>query len=420
MNEQQVQELGEKIASRRIVVAVTGGIAAYKTCELVSSLVKSGADVKVVMTANARRFVGEATFRALTGHPVAWDMFAEPTADEIEHISLAEFADVIAVVPATADVLGKVAAGVCDDLVTTTICSARGPIVLAPAMNWRMWENPIVQRNCECLKELGYCIVEPEMGRLACGEEGWGRLASQEAITAEIAKALEGGRAGRGREGALAEKRVLITAGPTREHLDPVRFISNASSGKMGFALARAARVRGAEVILVSGPTNLAPPPGVEVVAVESAAQMHQAVMQRLAGTDVFIGAAAVANFSPRASAEEKMPSNEAGLAVELVATPHILGDVAGSEDRPAVVVGFAAETEDLQENAARKLHEYGLDLIVANDVTAPGAGFAVDTNQVTIMTAEGTACEVSQLAKDEIARIVLDQIEQLLRIKQE
>jgi len=404
------------LKGRRIVIVVTGGIAAYKACELVSRLTGVGAEVRVVMTENARRFVGEATFRALSGHPVCGDMFEEPAADEIPHISLADFAEVIAVVPATANILGKVAGGICDDFASTVICAARGPVVIAPAMNWAMWENPIVQGNCEKLGEIGYRIVAPEVGRLASGEEGPGRLASLETIVAEIIRVLDESA----RDSSLSGKQVLITAGATREYLDPVRFISNPATGRMGLALAWAAIARGAPVTVVSGPTELEPPRQAEMVGVESAADMHQAVMERLGEVDIFIGAAAVANFTPRSRAEQKIGSSEQGLTVELAPTPHILADVAASAQRPQIVVGFAAETEDVIESAQRKLADRSLDLVVANDLTTPGAGFGALTNEVTIVRADGTMRQVAKLAKDQVARVIIDEIEQLLKLDEQ
>jgi len=404
-------EFDAALEGRRIVIVVTGGIAAYKACELVSRLTGAGAGVRVVMTETARQFVGEATFRALSGHPVCYDMFEEPASDEIAHISLAEFAEVIAVVPATANILGKVAGGICDDFASTVICAARGPVIIAPAMNWAMWQNPIVQGNCQKLGELGYRIVAPEVGRLASGEEGPGRLASLETILAEIVGALDESAS----DSSLAGKEVLITAGPTREYLDPVRFISNPSTGKMGLALARAAIARGAQVTVVSGPTELEPPRQAEMVGIESAADMHQAVMNRLDKVDIFIGAAAVANFTPCSRAAQKIASSEEGLAVELAPTAHILADVAASPQRPQIVVGFAAETEDVIESARRKLAERNLDLVVANDLTLPGAGFGTETNEVTIVRADGTMRQVAKSAKDQVARVIIDEIEQLL-----
>jgi len=398
------------------VIVVTGGIAAYKACELVSRLTGAGAEVRVVMTENARRFVGEATFRALSGHPVCCDTFEEPTTDEIAHISLAEFAEVIVVVPATANILGKVAGGICDDFASTVICAARGPVIMAPAMNWAMWQNPIVQGNCQKLEELGYRIVAPETGRLASGEEGPGRLASLETIVVEIVRAL--GQSSY--DSSLAGKKVLITAGPTREYLDPVRFISNPATGKMGLALARAAIARGVQVTVVSGPTELEPPRQVEMVQVESAADMHQAVMSRLDEVDIFIGASAVANFTPRSRAAQKIASSEEGLTVELAPTAHILADVAASQNRPQTVVGFAAETEDVLESARSKLSEMSLDLMVANDLTLPGVGFGTETNEVTIVRADGTTRPVAKSAKDQVARVIIDEIEQLLEIDEQ
>ena len=412
MSEELTDLIKTAFAKRRIVVVVTGGIAAYKACELVSRLTGAGAEVRVVMTENARRFVGEATFRALSGHPVCCDMFEEPAADEIAHISLAEFAEVIAVVPATANILGKVASGICDDFASTVICAARGPVVIAPAMNWAMWQNAIVQGNCQKLSELGYRIVAPEVGRLASGEEGPGRLAGLDVIVAEIVRAL--GQSDH--DSALSGKHVLITAGPTREHLDPVRFISNPASGRMGFALARAAIARGAQVTIVSGPTELEPPRQAEMVGVESAADMHQAVMSRLGEVDIFIGAAAVANFTPRSRADQKIASREQGLTVELAPTPHILADVAASPQRPQIVVGFAAETENVVESAKQKLADRGLDLVVANDLTVAGAGFGAETNEVTIVRADGTMRQVAKSAKDQVAQVIIDEIEQLLK----
>ncbi len=416
MSEELTGEFDTALQGRRIVITVTGGIAAYKACELVSRLTGAGAEVRVVMTENARRFVGEASFRALSGHPVCGDMFEEPASDEIAHISLAEFAEIVVVVPATANILGKVAGGICDDFASTVICATRGPVVMAPAMNWAMWQNPIVQGNCQKLQELGYRIVAPEVGRLACGEEGPGRLASLGTILAEIAVALDESR----RDSSLAGKQVLITAGPTREYLDPVRFISNPSTGKMGLALARVALARGAQVTVVSGPTELEPPGQAEMVGVESAADMHQAVMSRLDEVAVFIGVAAVANFAPRSRAEQKIASSEEGLAVELAPTAHILADVAASPQRPQIVVGFAAETENVIESAQRKLVDRNLDLVVANDLTVPGAGFGTATNEVTIVRADGTMRQVAKSAKEQVAQVIIDEIEQLLDLDEQ
>jgi len=388
------QENLKQLTNRRIVVAVTGGVAAYKAAQLVSTLVQAAAEVRVIMTENAHYFVGETTFRALTGYPVASEMFGQLPQIEQDHISLARFAEVMAVVPATANVLGKVVSGICDDLVTTTINAAVGPVVFAPAMNEQMWRNPITQRNVSQLQELGYHFVEPEEGWLACGEVGAGRLATTEKIVAALAAVLRKPTS----SASLWGRHVLITAGPTREYLDPVRFISNPSSGKMGLALAQVAAERGAEVTVIAGPIQLSAPPGAQIVEVESA-----------------IGAAAVANFRPAQRADEKITKCGEGLDLHLTPTPDIIAAVAESDHRPSVVVGFAAETQDVEKNARQKLTEKNIDLIIANDLNAPGAGFGVDTNEVVILGREGSRQEVSRRPKIKIAEAILDEVERLL-----
>ncbi len=407
------QENLKQLTNRRIAVAVTGGVAAYKAAQLVSTLVQAAAEVRVIMTENAHHFVGETTFRALTGYPVASEMFGQLPQIEQDHISLAQFAEVVAVVPATANILGKVASGICDDLVTTTINAAVGPVVFAPAMNEQMWCNPITQRNVAQLRELGYHFVEPEEGWLACGEVGAGRLATTEKIVAALATILRKPTS----SASLRGRHVLITAGPTREYLDPVRFISNPSSGKMGLALAQVAAERGAEVTVIAGPTQLSAPPGAQIVEVESAEEMKAAVMQHLAAADVFIGAAAVANFRPAQRADEKITKCGEGLDLHLTLTPDIIAAVAESDHRPPVVVGFAAETQDIEKNACQKLTEKNLELIIANDLKAPGAGFGVDTNEVIILGREGSRQEVSRRPKIKVAEAILDEVERLLSV---
>ena len=396
------------LRGRRLVVAVTGGIAAYKTCTLVSRLVQDGAAVRVMMTESATRFVGPVTFRALTGAPAAVDQWSD-LAESGEHIALAQFAELMVVAPATAHNLAQVAAGLCGDLVTTTLAAARCPVLFAPAMNTRMWENPLTQGNVARLQELGYHFVMPEEGRLACGEVGAGRMAEPETIRAAILRVL-----GVTLDGPLAGKRVLLTSGPTREWLDPVRFLSNPSTGKMGAALAEAAAARGARVTLVAGP-GAEVPPGVEAVTVETAEEMARAVQERLPGTDVFIAAAAVADYRPEDSAAQKRKKTGKPLELRLVPTPDILQTVATGSPRPAVVVGFAAETEDLEGHARAKLERKGLDLIVANDLTRPGAGFGGDTNEVLILDAAGGREAVSCRPKREVAAVVLQHVERLL-----
>ncbi|HEY3397136.1 MAG TPA: bifunctional phosphopantothenoylcysteine decarboxylase/phosphopantothenate--cysteine ligase CoaBC [Armatimonadota bacterium] len=397
------------LQGRRIVVAVTGGIAAYKACTLVSRLVQEGAEVRVAMTESARQFVGPIVFRALTNYPVSSSMW-EDVPDAYEHISLARFAEVLVVVPATANTMAKVAAGLCDDLVSTTIVATTAPVVFAPAMNAEMWNNPITQANVARLREVGYHFVMPEEGHLGCGEVGPGRLADPETIRQHLIRLL-----GEQEDGPLRGKRVLITAGPTREWLDPVRFISNPSTGKMGLALAEAAAARGALVTLVLGPTELAPPAGVETVRVETAADMRQAVQERRAEMDLFIGAAAVSDWRPETQSAHKQKKGGEAPEIKLLPTADIIAEVAAGSPRPLVVVGFAAESQDLEAQARAKLERKGLDLIVANDITQPGAGFASDSNEVLIIDRNGRAEQLSRRPKREVARRVLERVEELM-----
>jgi len=393
---------------RRIVIGVSGGIAAYKACDLVSRLVQAGAQVRVVMTENAQRFVSPMSFATLSNQPVATDMWAER--DEIAHIALADFAEVVMVAPATANLIGKFAAGIADDLLSTALLTVTCPVLLAPAMNTRMLQNPAVQANLAVLRERGVGIVEPEPGRLACGDSGPGRLPPTAVLVEAIQRALTTTA-----EGPLAGRRVLVTAGPTREALDPVRFLSNPSTGKMGYALAAAAAARGAQVILVSGPTQLESPAGVEVVRVTSAAEMHDAVQEHAGAADVFIGAAAVADFRPAQREASKIKkAARAELTITLERTSDIIASVARWTPRP-VIVGFAAETDEVQANAQRKLQEKGLDLVVANDVSAADSGFAADTNAVTLLDATGAVETWPTMTKAEVAARVLERVAQLL-----
>ncbi len=399
------------LQGRRILVAVTGGIAAYKVAALVSRLVKDGAEVRVVMTEAAQKFVGPVTFRALTNWPVAADMWSDlPEPVGYQHLALAHFAELIVVAPASADILAKFAHGLADNLVTSTVLAATVPILLAPAMNTAMWDNPLTQANVARLREVGCHFVGPETGRLGCGESGAGRMSEPEQIREAIVALL----ASPG--GPLTGKRVLITAGPTREWLDPVRFISNPSTGKMGLALASEAVARGARVTVVLGPTQEPVPAGVEAVRVETAVEMHQAVIERLRGTDVFIGAAAVADYRPETVAEQKLKKTGEPCELRLVPTVDILREVAFSPDRPAVVVGFAAESQDLEAQAAAKLERKGLDLIVANDITQPGAGFGGDNNEVLILDRGGKREHLSPRSKREVARRIWERVAELPR----
>jgi phosphopantothenoylcysteine decarboxylase/phosphopantothenate--cysteine ligase len=391
------------LTGKQIVVGVTGGIAAYRAAELVRLYVKAGAQVHVVMTAAATRFVTPLTFQTLSGHAVHRELFDLIREEQIGHIALADRADVLVVAPATANLVGKVAAGIADDLLTTTIMATKAPVLLAPAMNCNMWENPVYQRNQARLAELGYHFVDPVSGLLACGWEGRGKMAEPQAVFEETARLLA--------PQDLAGETLLVTAGPTREELDPVRFLSNYSSGKMGYAIAAAARRRGARVILVSGPVSLAPPSGVECHAVSSAAEMRQAVLDHLPESTVVIKAAAVADYRPAARSGRKMKKgDEERVQLTLVKNPDILAELGrGKGDR--LLVGFAAETEDLIEHARRKLEAKNLDLIVANDVTCQGAGFEVDTNVVRLLYRDGRCEEWPLLSKTAVAERLLDRI---------
>jgi phosphopantothenoylcysteine decarboxylase/phosphopantothenate--cysteine ligase len=393
---------------KQILLGVSGGIAAYKAVELLRLLVKAGADVHVVMTSHAREFVGPLTFQTLSGNPVHCELFSLIQEREIGHIALADRADLCIVAPATANVIGKVANGLADDLLTTTLMATKAPVLFVPAMNVNMWENQVYRDNQSRLERYGYHFMSPVSGELACGWEGQGKLPNPAAIF-DFAQDLIGNR-------ELAGCTVLVTAGPTREELDPVRYLSNYSSGKMGYAIARAARNRGARVILISGPVDLPAPEKVELVPVTTATEMHAAVMARCAGADVIIKAAAVADFRPEKRHAGKVKKGTAtGLTLELVRNPDILAEL-GAKGGNAVLVGFAAETGQLVANARKKLIDKGLDLIVANDVTAPAAGFGHDTNIVRIIDREGKSEELPCMTKTEVAGKLLDRIQALMK----
>jgi len=398
------------LKGRNIVLGVTGGIAAYKAVELASRLTQAGAVVDVIMTEAATRFVAPLTFQAITQRPVITDMFALPREMEIAHVSLAGRADVVVVAPATANTIAKLAQGLADNMLTATILATAAPLIVAPAMDAGMYENPATQANLALLRERGAVIVGPAYGRLASGKVGKGRLAETSEIVGTVRMVL-------GREGELAGRRVLVTAGGTREYIDPVRFIGNPSSGKMGYALAEAARDRGAKVTLVSAPTALPKPVGVELVAVETARGMREAVLDALPETDLLLMAAAVADYRPAHPVSRKIKKGEAEeLTLRLVRNPDILAEVAARRGpKPSVVVGFAAETEDLVANARAKLVEKRLDLVVANDVTAPDSGFGADTNRVTLIDRRGRVEALPLLPKTEVAERVLDWAVELL-----
>ncbi len=384
-----------------ITLGVTGSIAAYKAAEVASLLAKAGADVHVIMTAGACKFVAPATFAALTGNPVHTDLFGGAGGRLIPHIELAK-AHLLVVAPATANILAKAAHGLGDDLLSATILAAKGPVLFCPAMNVQMYRNPATQANIAALKRYGHRVLEPGRGQLACGEQGEGRLPEPEEIFEEIARLLGPAQDMRG-------LRVLVTAGGTREPIDPVRFISNYSSGKMGYALARAAAARGAAVTLVSAPTALAPPGGVQVVFVETAQQMYEAVLEHFPQADIVVKAAAVADYRPAKTAEQKIKKEGETLVIELERNPDILFELGRRKQPHQVLVGFAAETENLLANARRKLAEKNADLLVANDVTRPGAGFGADTNIVKLIYRSGETVDLPLMEKTALADRILD-----------
>ncbi|GFO60457.1 peptidase ClpP [Geomonas silvestris] len=393
------------LRGKTIVLGVTGGIAVYKAVELLRLLTKAGAAVHVVMTRGATEFVTPLTFQTLSGNPVHLELFNLISEQHIGHISLAERADLFVIAPATANFIGKIANGIADDLLTTTVMATRAPVLIAPAMNVHMYQNPIYRENEEKLKRHGYLIVPPASGMLACGYQGEGKLPEPELLLEEALAALTPKK--------LAGTRILVTAGPTQEEIDPVRFVSNHSSGKMGYAIARQARLRGAQVTLVTGPCAIAPPYGVEVVRVQSAAAMREAVLARLDQIDVVVKAAAVADYRPKVRAGQKVKKGAEEIVIELEKNPDILGEL-GRLKGKQVLVGFAAETDDLVANAKAKLTRKNLDLIVANDVSQEGAGFNVDTNIAKLLFADGRLEDVPLTGKQELAGIILDRIEQL------
>ena len=393
-----------------IALGVGGGIGAYKAVEVARGLQKQGHDVVAVMTRNAQRFVGPLTFEAITRRKVLTNQFAPGANSDIEHISIASSIELLIVAPATANVIGKFANGIADDFLSSLYIATKAPVLLAPAMNTNMFEHPAVQRNLDVLAAQGVRFVDPGSGYLACGWIGKGRLAEPAEIVAAAEQIL-------GSSGPLKGTRILVTAGPTREAIDPVRFVGNRSSGKMGYALAGAARARGAEVILISGPTMLQPPAGVEFVQVTSAAEMHEAVLARLAGLDAVIMAAAVADYAPGPAAGQKIHKTDDAMVLTLGRTPDIISDLGrrrAGRDRP-VLVAFAAETEDVLAQARRKRRDKKVDIVVANDVSRMDAGFEVDANEVTIVS-ETDEEFVSLRSKTAVANRVLERVESLLR----
>ena len=367
------------LSNKTIVLGITGSIAAYKAAEIASQLTQAGAKVNVIMTKEAIQFISPVTFWAITGRPVVTEMFDLASEFSIEHVSLAEAADIVVIAPATANIIAKLAAGIADDMLCCTVLATKAPVLIAPAMETNMYNNPVTQDNLSKLKARDFVIIAPATGWLASGKEGLGRLADIDDIIGSIRQVL-------GKGGDLAGKHIVVTAGGTQEPIDPVRYISNRSSGKMGYALAEAARDRGAKVTLVTAPTSLPEPVGVDVIKVGTAQEMYQAVENVTPQADALIMAAAVADYRPTKVAKDKIKKGKAGLTLELECTPDILGSVKGN----FIKVGFAAESSNLVENAREKLKQKGLDLIVANDITASDSGFGTDTNRVTIIDRKG------------------------------
>jgi len=392
------------LSNKTIVLGITGSIAAYKAAEIASQLTQAGAKVNVIMTKEAIQFISPVTLRAITGRPAVTEMFDLASEFSIEHVSLAEAADIVIIAPATANIIAKLAAGIADDMLCCTVLATRAPVLIAPAMETNMYNNPVTQDNLSKLKTRDFVIIAPATGWLASGKEGPGRLADINDIIGSIRQVLERG-------GDLAGKHIVVTAGGTQEPIDPVRYISNRSSGKMGYALAEAARDRGAKVTLITAPASLPEPAGVDVVKVSTAQEMLRAVEKVTPQADALVMAAAVADYRPTKAAKDKIKKGETGLTVKLECTPDILGSVKGN----FIKVGFAAESSNLVENAKQKLKQKGLDLIVANDITANDSGFGADTNRVTIIDRKGKIDSLPLLAKREVAERVLDRVVEFL-----
>ncbi|WP_404432890.1 bifunctional phosphopantothenoylcysteine decarboxylase/phosphopantothenate--cysteine ligase CoaBC [Sutcliffiella horikoshii] len=399
--------------NKKILLCVTGGIAVYKAVALTSKLVQQGAEVKVIMSQSACKFVTPLSFQALSRNEVFTDTFEEKNPAVISHIDLADWADVVLVAPATANVIGKLANGLADDMITTTLLASTAPVWIAPAMNVHMYDHPAVKHNMERLVSFGYRFIEPGEGFLACGYVGKGRLEEPETIVEGLKRYFQ-----KQDERTLTGKTVLVTAGPTVEKVDPVRFFTNRSTGKMGYAIAEAAANLGADVILVSGPTNLPDPPKVQTIRVESAEEMFHAVMRHYEKTDVVIKSAAVADYRPKFVSDMKMKKQDGDSVLELERTKDILKTL-GERKEHQVLVGFAAETNNVEEYAKGKLAKKNLDYVVANNVTVSGAGFGTDTNLVTIYKKDGTSISLPMMSKQDVAYAILEEVAATLEEKQ-
>ena len=398
------------LKGKTVVIGVSGGIAVYKACDIVSRLKKLNANVHVIITKSAAEFVTPLTFQSLSQNYVVSDMFEEPKTWDVEHISLAKKADVFLIAPATANVIGKISNGIADDMLTTTVMATTGKVLIAPAMNTNMYRNPILQRNINILRELGYNFVDPESGRLACGDVGEGKLASPEKIVDAVVDLLNDTKKD------LLGKKILITAGPTVESIDPVRYLTNRSTGKMGYAIAKMAALRGADVTLVSGPTSIAPPTNIKkLVKVQSAKDMYNAIIDNFDENQVIIKSAAVADYKPKTYSNKKIKKSNDDLIIELDRNKDIAYEL-GKIKKDKILVGFAAETNDLIENAKGKIKKKNLDFIVANDLTEQGAGFGTDTNIVKIIDKDGNMENFPQMKKDEVADVILDKVKSLLK----
>lgn len=405
-----------EIQGKKIVLGVTGGIAAYKAVEIVSRLRKAGAEVHVIMTKEATQFVTELTFREISGQPVAVDMWEKVTHFNVEHIALAQLADLMLIAPATANIIAKAAVGIADDMLSTTLLATKAPIYVAPAMNTNMYENPITRRNIAELRSRGFHIIEPAAGHLACGTSGKGRLPEPVDIVRIVSAALTSQDLTNQPLTCqdLTGQKILVTAGGTIEPLDPVRYIGNRSTGRMGYAIAEEAARRGADVVLVSGPASLADPAGVRVIRVETARQMRVAVLAEFPTAAAVIKSAAVADYRPAAVAEQKIKKSEDDLTLHLVRNPDILYEL-GQKKEHQVLVGFAAETCKVEEYARKKLAKKNLDFIVANDVSEADAGFGVETNRIKLIDRSGRMTPYPLMSKKELAGIILDHVAEVL-----
>ena len=393
---------------KEVLLGVTGGIAAYKAVDLASRLIKLGAFVNVIMTQHAARLVAPLTFQTISRNPVVVDLFAEYADSQPKHISLADRADILVIAPATANIIAKLAHGIADDMLSTTALAVKCPILIAPAMNCHMLDNPILQENMRILERHNFAFVEPEYGRLACGYEGKGRLARAENIIQKIQRLLNTSQDFKG-------KTILVTAGPTREALDPIRFITNRSSGKMGYAVAEAASTRGANVVLISGPTALPAPLDVKLVNVETAVQMRDAVFEHADQAEAVIMAAAVSDYRPRDVSPQKIKKEQGGLTLALKRNPDILAELGQRKSEGQILVGFSMETENLLDNTRKKLQKKNADLMVANDVSQEGAGFGTDTNVVWLIEPADQESKLPLMSKLDVAHAILDEIKRLM-----